>query len=33
MTTKEDDAKHILEKQLVTESEGELKVWAYVTTQ
>ena len=32
-TTKQDDTNHIVDEQLVTESEDELKVWAYVMTQ
>jgi len=32
-TTKQDDTEHIIDEQLVTESEDELKVWAYIMTQ
>ena len=32
-TTKQDDTEHIIDNQLVTESEDELKIWAYIMTQ
>ena len=32
-TTRQDDTEHIIDNHLVTESEDELKVWAYVMTQ
>ena len=33
MTTTRDDTEHIIDKDLVTKSEDEFKVWAYVMTQ
>ena len=32
-TTQQDDTDHIVDEQLATESEDELKVWAYIMTQ